>query len=83
MMLLGRSDEEIIGTGIKNSDGEDVLSNDLVDPTDESFAFFALLELLVFVSLAPAFPSDRHPGQTGKRKRMLLVHFSTFRKENG
>lgn len=65
MMLGGKSDEEINGTGIKNSEGEEVLSNDLPDPKDETFAFFPLLpELLAFASLDPGIPSDRQPGQT-------------------
>ena len=71
MILGGKSDEEIKGTGTKNSEGEEVLSNDLPDPKDETFAFFPLLPvLLVFASLHPGIPSDRQPGQTTiQRKR--------------
>lgn len=69
MILLGKSEEEIKGTGIRNSEGEEVLSNDLVDPKDETFVFFALLVLLEFPSLDPVFPSDRHPDEQIKERK--------------
>lgn len=80
MMLLGKSEEEIKGTGIRNSEGEEVLSNDLVDPKDpETFAFFALLVLLEeFPSLDPAvFPSDRHPDEQIKKSEKRSCCFSS------